>query len=64
MNTEQLHELLNWMNNQLNHINRVINESHEKNNYGREALFEGKRDAYLELMRKINHQASKKSTVS
>lgn len=56
MSHQQVHELLSWINSQLTHINKVINESHEKSNFGREAMFEGKRDAYLELMRKLKSE--------
>jgi hypothetical protein len=54
MNNEQLQELIRWLNNQIVHTNKVINESHDTVNVGREAQYEGMRDAFLRCLKKLN----------
>lgn len=56
MNTEQLQEFINWVNKQIEITNKGINDSQSASNYGREAQYEGMREAYLQLLRKLNSQ--------
>ena len=54
MKTEQLHEMVQWLNQQISHINQSINEAHKENNYGRESQYEGMRDAFMRCLNKLN----------
>ena len=49
MNSEQLQEVVQWLNQQIVHVNEVINESHRTSNLGRETQYEGMRDAFMDV---------------
>ncbi|HEY4799389.1 MAG TPA: hypothetical protein VII99_09975 [Bacteroidia bacterium] len=53
MNPEKLHDLVSWLNNQVEHLSEAINEAHETKNLGREAQFEGMRDAFMRCLNKL-----------
>lgn len=55
MNSEQIQEMVHWLNQQITHANDVINEAHLTNNYGRENQYEGMRDAFMRCLNKINN---------
>ena len=46
MNSEQIQEVVQWLNQQIAHVNEVINEAHRTSNHGRETQYEGMRDAF------------------
>ena len=45
---EQLHEFVRWLESQIDHSKHVINEANETSNYGRLAMYEGMREAYMQ----------------
>ena len=45
---EQLLEFVRWLEGQIDHSKHVINEANETSNYGRQAMYEGMRDAYMQ----------------
>ena len=53
MNPEKLHELVNWLNGQVEHLTGAINEAHDGKNFGREAQCEGMRDAFMRCLNKL-----------
>lgn len=55
MNNEQLQTLIRWLTEQINHTNFVINEAHMHNNFGREAQYEGMRDAFQRCLNRLAH---------
>jgi len=55
MNTEQIQQMVQWLNQQIVHSNESINEAHHTNNYGRESQFEGMRDAFMRCLNKLNN---------
>lgn len=56
MNPEKLHDFVNWLNNQVEHLTIAINEAHEEKNFGREAQFEGMRDAFMRCLNKLTKE--------
>jgi hypothetical protein len=54
MKPEQLQEMVQWLNQQIAHINTAINEAHKECNYGRESQYEGMRDAFMRCLNKLN----------
>jgi hypothetical protein len=54
MKPEQLQEMVQWLNQQIAHINNSINEAHTECNYGRESQYEGMRDAFMRCLNKLN----------
>jgi hypothetical protein len=54
MNTEQLQEVVHWLNQQISHVNEAIQEAHRTNNFGRETQYEGMRDAFMRCLNKLN----------
>ncbi|MCW3102957.1 MAG: hypothetical protein JWO09_1397 [Bacteroidetes bacterium] len=57
MKPEQLQEMVQWLNQQIAHINHAINEAHNESNYGRESQYEGMRDAFMRCLNKLNTSA-------
>lgn len=57
MNSEQLQEVVHWLNQQIVHVNEVINEAHRTNNLGTETQYEGMRDAFMRCLNKLNNKA-------
>ncbi len=55
MNSEQLQEVVQWLNQQILHVNDVINEAHRTSNLGRETQYEGMRDAFMRCLNKLNN---------
>ncbi len=55
MNSEQLQEVVQWLNQQIMYANEVINEAHQTHNYGKEAQYEGVRDAFMRCLNKLNN---------
>ena len=47
-------ELVDWINNKLRYIDVVIQQAQEDSNYGKETQFKGMREAYQELLEKLN----------
>jgi hypothetical protein len=45
---EQLLEFVRWLESQINHSKNAINEANECSNYGRQAQYEGMRDAFMQ----------------
>jgi hypothetical protein len=54
MNNEQLQELINWLSKQIVHTNNAITEANQSHNFGREAQFEGMRDAFVRCLKKVS----------
>ncbi|MCW3070696.1 MAG: hypothetical protein JWO44_586 [Bacteroidetes bacterium] len=46
--------MVQWLNQQIAHINHAINEAHNECNYGRESQYEGMRDAFMRCLNKLN----------
>lgn len=55
MNTEKLQEVVQWLNQQIAHLNDAINEARNTQNFGRESQCEGMRDAFIRCLNKINN---------
>jgi hypothetical protein len=53
MNSEQLQEVVQWLNQQILHVNEGIIEAHQTNNFGRETQYEGMRDAFVRCLNKL-----------
>lgn len=58
MNSDQLQEVVQWLNQQIVHVNEVINEAHHTSNLGRETQYEGMRDAFMRCLNKLNNNAA------
>ena len=56
MKTDQVQDMIRWLNSQINHANEVIGESHQTSNYGRESMYEGMRDAFLRCLNKLQSE--------
>jgi hypothetical protein len=50
---EAVLELVKWLNGQLSHLSTAINEAHVAKNYGREAQYQGMRDAFVRCLNKL-----------
>jgi hypothetical protein len=57
MNNEQLQELIKWLTKQIDHTNKAIMEANSSQNFGREAQYEGMRDAFLRCLNQLNVNA-------
>lgn len=53
MNPEKLHDFIIWLNGQVQHLSNAISEAHDGKNFGREAQFEGMRDAFMRCLNKL-----------
>ncbi len=53
MNPERMKEMVSWLQMQIDHSKEVINESHNEGNFGREAQYEGMREAYMQCLSQI-----------
>ena len=53
MNPDQLKQMMQWLNQQITHLNESIIEAHQTNNCGRETQYEGMRDAFMNCLNKI-----------
>jgi hypothetical protein len=54
MKNEQLQEMIIWLNAQIEHSSTVINDSKKSSNFGREAQYEGMRDAFIRCLNMLN----------
>ncbi len=54
MNSEQTQETLKWLQSQIQHSSFVIKEAQTELNFGREAQYEGMREAYMQVLNWIN----------
>lgn len=54
LDTQQTQETLKWLQSQIQHANFVIKESQQELNFGREAQYEGMREAYMQVMNWIS----------
>jgi hypothetical protein len=50
MKPQQYQEMVQWLDQQIVHLNKSINEAHEGNNWGRENQLEGMRDAFIRCL--------------
>ena len=55
MKPEQYKEMVQWLNQQIIHLNRAINEAHSLNNWGRENQLEGMRDAFMRCLNRLDN---------
>jgi hypothetical protein len=55
MKNEQLRETLRWLQMQIDHASDVIKESRVNQNFGREAQYEGMREAYTQVLKWISN---------
>jgi len=53
MKRDQLMELKKWLQGQIQAANKVIYDAHDTHNYGREALYEGMRDAFMRCLNQL-----------
>lgn len=54
MNTEQLQQMVKWLNQQIIDSNESMNEAHEMSNYCKETEFEGMKEAYQRCLLMIS----------
>lgn len=54
MKKKHLQEMTDWLEIKLKSVNTVIEEARADQNYGREAMYSGMRDAFMECLRKIS----------
>ncbi|MDQ3192246.1 MAG: hypothetical protein M3Q58_11700 [Bacteroidota bacterium] len=54
MSNEQLQDLVRWLTQQIDHTNKAINEANQSHNFGREAQYEGMRDAFIRCRNKLS----------
>lgn len=54
MDQEQLQQLLSWLNEQIRQSNRVVSDARQSHNYGREAMYEGMKEAYERCLGRIS----------
>ena len=50
MKPQQYKEMVQWLDQQIVHLNKSINEAHTINNWGRETQLEGMRDAFIRCL--------------
>jgi hypothetical protein len=53
MDKKRLREMVAWLRHQLSETESVIKESKIAHNYGKATVFEGKREAYMDCLRKL-----------
>lgn len=47
---EQILEFVKWLNSQINHSTKAIQQSQNESNFGREAMAHDMRDAYMQCL--------------
>ena len=52
---EKIDEVVTWIKKQVEHLTVAINSAHEDMNYGREAQYEGMRDAFIRCLNKLTN---------
>ena len=50
LSTEQIMDFVKWLNSQIDHSNNLKKQSQQECNFGREAMAEGMRDAYMQCL--------------
>ena len=53
---EKLNSFVTWLNGQVEHLSSAINEAQDGKNFGREAQFEGMRDAFMRCLNKLTRE--------
>jgi hypothetical protein len=53
MNPDQLQQMMQWLNQQISHLDDSIIEAQQANNCGRETQYEGMREAFMKCLNKI-----------
>ena len=53
MNKERVQEMINWLQMQIDHSKEIINQSQQVGNFGREAQYEGMREAYMQCLNQL-----------
>lgn len=61
MDRSNLNDLLRWLSGQIDTANEIISESHRTNNFGREAMYEGMKNAYLNCINKLKKREEEES---
>ena len=56
MNPEKLHDFVIWLNSQVEHLTMEIHDAHDVRNFGREAQFEGMRDAFMRCLNRLTKE--------
>lgn len=56
MNPEKLRDFVNWLHGQVEHLSNAINDAHAGKNFGREAQYEGMRDAFMRCLNKLTQE--------
>jgi hypothetical protein len=54
MNPDQFQQIMNWLNQQIVHLNESIIEAHQTNNCGRKTQYEGMRDAFMSCLNELD----------
>ncbi|MBX7094877.1 MAG: hypothetical protein K1X56_09155 [Flavobacteriales bacterium] len=54
MDKKQVRDLVSWLRGKVSETESVIKESKLTHNYGKATIYEGKKEAYLDILRKIN----------
>ena len=58
MSKEKLLEFAAWINAKLSRVNDTIIDAKNKHNYGKATQYAGKRDAYKEILDRVNQEIS------
>ena len=56
MNTQKLNDFVSWLSGQVEHLSSAITEAQDSKNFGREAQFEGMRDAFMRCLNKLTQE--------
>ncbi len=55
MNSEQIQQMVQWLNQQIEQSNESIKEARLSNEFEKETEFEGMRDAFMRCLNKLNN---------
>lgn len=53
---ETIQEFVAWIKGQVEHLNGAINTAQQDRNFGREAQYQGMRDAFIRCLNKLTNQ--------
>jgi hypothetical protein len=56
MPQEHVHEIVVWLRGQVRHLSAAIARAKESKNYGREAQYQGMRDAFVRCLNRLSNQ--------
>lgn len=56
LSSEKMDEIIAWLKSQVEHLTTAINTEQQNRNYGREAQYEGMRDAFIRCLNKMTNQ--------